>query len=185
MRGHLGAKRFGDLHSECADAARGTIDQNPLSTLDPSVVAKSLQSGGAGNRHGRGLLERQPGGLTDHRFPFRNEHVLGERTPPTAEDLVARPKQGDRLAHRFDRAREVGPDDPWLERALEVRHRRQGVEVDRVGRRRAHPHEHAVVGDERPFSLLDLQRSRRARAVRKDRFHRPRRRGDDHAVSSA
>src|SRR6266566_3840922 len=36
-RGHLGAKRFGDLDSERADATRGTIDQNPLSRLDPSV----------------------------------------------------------------------------------------------------------------------------------------------------
>src|SRR5438552_2725222 len=41
--GHLCAERLGDLHRESADTARRAVDQNFLSGLNVSLVAKTLQ----------------------------------------------------------------------------------------------------------------------------------------------
>src|SRR5438445_6978566 len=57
--GHLGAERFGDLHGECTDAARGTVDQDLLTWLDLALVAKQLESGGCRHADGPVLLEAE------------------------------------------------------------------------------------------------------------------------------
>jgi hypothetical protein len=56
--GHLRAERPGDLHGERAHASRGAIDENRLSSLEASMVAKSLQGRERRDRDAGRLLER-------------------------------------------------------------------------------------------------------------------------------
>src|SRR6266576_2237704 len=53
------AKRLGDLHSERAHTSRGTIDQDPLSRLNPGLVAKTLQGGESRHGYGSRLFKRR------------------------------------------------------------------------------------------------------------------------------
>ena len=50
---HFRAEGFGDLHGECADAARGAVDQDLLPRLDLPLVAQTLQHGQPGDWDGR------------------------------------------------------------------------------------------------------------------------------------
>ena len=52
------AERFGDLHSERAYASRRTINQDLLSWLNMSLVAKPLQCGECRHRYRGCLLKR-------------------------------------------------------------------------------------------------------------------------------
>jgi len=63
--GHVGPERFGKLHGERAHASRGPVDQDLLPRLNVSLVAECLEGGASGDGHGRGLLERDVGGLQD------------------------------------------------------------------------------------------------------------------------
>src|SRR5271169_7132935 len=64
--GHICAERLGDLHSERTHASRCTIDQDLLPRLNPSLVAKTLQSGECRNRYTSRLLKR-------HVFRFHDQ----------------------------------------------------------------------------------------------------------------
>ena len=53
------------------------------------MVAEALERGEPGERHGRGLLERDAGGLV-HEVAFGADRVLGERSAADlAQHLVA------------------------------------------------------------------------------------------------
>src|ERR1035437_5148291 len=50
---------FGDLDCKRADAAGGAINQNLVAGLNPSLVAKALESCDCRDKHGARLLKRQ------------------------------------------------------------------------------------------------------------------------------
>src|SRR5437660_10069747 len=104
--GHFGAKRFGDLHGERTDAARGTVDQDLLTWLDLALVAKQLESSGCRYADGRGLLEREVGRLRNE-MVRRSGRVLGEGARAPTEYLIAWPEAGHAIADRLDRSRYV------------------------------------------------------------------------------
>src|SRR5271167_1769936 len=55
--GHFRAKRLGDLHCECTHTSRSTVNQDLLTCLDVSLVAKALQCGIGGHGYGCCLLK--------------------------------------------------------------------------------------------------------------------------------
>src|SRR5262249_26245625 len=63
--GYLCAKRLGDLHRERPDASGRAVNQDLLTGLKFSVVAKTLQRGESSDRYGSRLIERD-------RFRLRN-----------------------------------------------------------------------------------------------------------------
>ena len=56
--GHISAERLGDLHSESAYASRRAVNQDLLSWLKVSLVAKTLQRGESRHRYRSRLFER-------------------------------------------------------------------------------------------------------------------------------
>ena len=87
--GHLGAENLGDLHSECADPARGPVDQDLLPGPHLRVVAKELERGAGGHADGGGLFEGEIGRLRDELI-LGCPGVLGEGAGAPTEHLVAR-----------------------------------------------------------------------------------------------
>src|SRR5205085_9009012 len=55
--GHLAAERFADLHGECTDAPRATVDQDLLPWLALALVAKNMDCGGRVTSHAAASLE--------------------------------------------------------------------------------------------------------------------------------
>ena len=116
--GDFGAEVLGDLHGECADAARCAVDQHLLSRLDAAMVAQALQ---------RGELPRRPrqpacskvtlAGLSATPRRLANDDVLGEGAVRAAEHFIAGLEARDVLADGFDRAGEVDADASVLRRA--------------------------------------------------------------------
>src|SRR5262245_26968130 len=55
--GHFRSERLGNLDGKRADSAGRAVDQDPLSRLKPTLVAKPLKRGYRRHRYGRRLLE--------------------------------------------------------------------------------------------------------------------------------
>src|SRR5271165_731235 len=55
--GHIRAERLGNLHSECTYTSRSTVNQDLLTCLDVSLIAKTLQCGIGGHGYGSCLLK--------------------------------------------------------------------------------------------------------------------------------
>ena len=112
-RGHLGAKRFRDLHGERPHSSGSAVDQNLLSRLKLAFVAKALERGDCRGGYGRRLFEGHVGRLQRHRSRASG-HVLREGAAPRAEDLVTRLKVGDVPADRLDRPGKVAAHQAGL-----------------------------------------------------------------------
>src|SRR5215212_1271546 len=86
--GYLGPERFGDLHGERTHTTGRAVDQNLLTLLDLSFIAKPLQGGGRRRWYGSRFLER-------HLGRFRGQSVFtGTRTRRNRQN---RP----RISHRI------------------------------------------------------------------------------------
>jgi len=96
-------------------------------------------------------------GLSDHCAFLGDAQVLGKGAACPAKYLIARLKLGDAPTHRCHRAREVGPKDRGLHQPGDIAHARQREQVNRVCRRRVHPYQHAIVGDDRPVDFGHVQ----------------------------
>ena len=156
--GHVRPERLRDLDGERPDAAGGSVDQHPLTGLEPAVIAQPLERGQSGDPHRRGLLERDVRRLPDD---VGRAHVLGEGAVPAAEHLVAGREVGHVLPHGLHDSREVGAEE-WALRpphavagdgTQEARPATQLMPVGLVERARAHADEDAVVRQDR---LIDL-----------------------------
>src|SRR5580693_3384979 len=55
--GDIRTEGLGDLHSECTYTSRGTVNQDLLTCLYLSLVAKALQCSIGGHGYGGGLLK--------------------------------------------------------------------------------------------------------------------------------
>src|SRR6266511_4582922 len=98
---YLCAERFSDLHSERTDTPRRTIDQDLLPRLNPTFVAKPLQSCQPRHRYGRRLLEGQVHG--NQRQPvFASADIFGKGALARAEHRISWFKPRDVPADRFD-----------------------------------------------------------------------------------
>src|SRR6266851_6859012 len=94
--GHLGAECLGDLNRKRSEASRRSVDQDLLTCVDLSLIAKQLESCGCGHSDGRGSLEREVGGLHEELI-LPSARVLGKGTRAPAENLIA----GSKLSHVF------------------------------------------------------------------------------------
>src|SRR5687768_4530223 len=110
---HVRAEGFGDLHGEDADAARGTVDQDPLPRLDLPLIAQTLQGGQPRDRDGCCLLKRNTAWFRRDAALLADCHVLGERPASSAVYLVTWFKQLDVRPDPLDHPREIGPYS-WL-----------------------------------------------------------------------
>ena len=160
------------------DAAAGPVDQHPLAGLEPALVAKALERGVAGHRHGGSLLERQVGRLGRDVVRLGAD-VLREGAAALAEDLVAGLELGHVRADRLDRPGQVDagragrfgrrrpsrhPDQVWAGRASRASRTaltRRGADAD----------EDAVVVDDRAVDLLGAEDVGGPVRVADDRLH--------------
>ena len=94
-------ERLGYLHGERAHAAPRPINQDPLPSLDLSLVAQTLQGSAARNGKGRGLLKRQIARLR-RQAVLRRRRVFGKAAEPHAEHLIARLESRHVLADGLD-----------------------------------------------------------------------------------
>src|ERR1700732_4500199 len=91
--GHIRAERLGDLHGERTHASRCTIDEDHLPRPNPSLIAKTLQSGESRNRCTSRLLKRYvirfhgQRRFHDSRRPA-STRILGKGPAAWAEDRV-------------------------------------------------------------------------------------------------
>jgi len=159
--GYLRSERLGDLHSECANASRGAVDEGLLSGLKLPVVAQSLQR--RERRHGDGccLLEGQVRRLPRDRLLHAD--VFGERSVRHTEGVFTRPNALDVLADRFHRAGEIAADRRRLrpaeprDRARDPRRTRHVIPIDAIYRGCAHLHQHPVVRELRLLYVTELE----------------------------
>jgi hypothetical protein len=167
---------LGELHGVAAHAAGRAGHQHLLSRLHPAEV-EGLQGGGRRHRHGRGLLEREVGGLAGQ-LVLGDHGVLGEGARAEAVHLVADGEPGHRGADGGHRAGEVAPGHgiprpAESEReAQQVRlagHQVPGAAVD-AGR--VHPDQHLVVPGLREGDAGQPQHLGGAVPVLHDRPHR-------------
>src|SRR2546426_778322 len=107
------SQHLGDLHGERPDTPRRPVDQDLLSTLEPSHIPETLQRGVRRNRDRGGLLECQVRGLSNE-SDVPNRDVLGQRVYARAEDLIPGPEFLHVRADRFDASREVPSEDAIL-----------------------------------------------------------------------
>src|SRR5271170_6963159 len=119
--GHICAERLRDLHSERTHASRCTIDQDLLPRLNPSLVAKTLQSSECRNRYTSRLLKRHVIRFHDQgRFHesrrLASTRILGKCPTACAEDRVAWFELRYVPANRFNLARHVNAElfDLWF-----------------------------------------------------------------------
>jgi hypothetical protein len=168
---------FGDLHRECAHAARCAVDQHLRSGLDAAVVAQALQCRERSDRDGGRLLEGYVCRLQCHAAALANDDVLRDGAVRAAEYFIAGLEARDVLADCFDGAREVDADARVLRRAQaraqahDVGRAAHHVPVERVQRRGAHFHEHLIVSRRRLGDLFELQHFGSAITARDQAFH--------------
>src|ERR1700721_547187 len=119
--GHICAERLGDLHSERTHASRCTIDQNLLPRLNPSLVAKALQSGECCNRYTSRLLKRHVMRFHDQRRfhdsrRLASTRILGKFSTAGAEHCVTWVEVRYVSTHRFNLASHVNTElfDLWF-----------------------------------------------------------------------
>src|SRR6266540_1587731 len=108
--GHVRSVRLGELHREGPHRPTRAVDQDRLSSRDPSLIANALNRERTGRGDGRGLFERETGGL-QLEPGLRNGRVFGEGAAMApqvgdealAEDLIAWPEPRDLsgLARKF------------------------------------------------------------------------------------
>src|SRR6266852_2693844 len=104
---YICAEGLGDLHSERTDTSRRAVNQNLLSWLNLSLVAKTLQCSDCRNRYRRRLLKGQVRRFQHHCSFRTNSDVLGERPGSPPEHLVAWFEFRYVFANRFNRSRVV------------------------------------------------------------------------------
>jgi hypothetical protein len=107
--GHFRAKRFGNLHAECADAAGGAVDQNRLLRLKLSFVAQRLQSCECCDRYGCGMFERHGFGLL-HQFCFGGAGKFSKCALTNPVNRVAGLELSNVSAGRVNNASNVGAE---------------------------------------------------------------------------
>ena len=79
---YFSPERFGNLHRKRTHTTRRTINQNPLSWLNLSFIAKTLQGGDCRKRYGRCFLECHTGRFQRQRI-FTRTYLLGKTAPTT------------------------------------------------------------------------------------------------------
>src|SRR5271165_4733442 len=85
---NLCAERLGDLHSERTHASRRTVNQDPLSRLNVSLVAKTLQRGECRHAYRSRLLKCHIIWLHGQ-CRLGSARIFGEGPTARAEHLVA------------------------------------------------------------------------------------------------
>src|SRR2546423_15583533 len=119
--GDLSAERLRDLDGESADAARRAVDQNFLSALNVSLVAKTLQCGEAGDRNRARLFECDVVWF-HHGRPIRfHADVIRYRPVLRAKNFVAWLEVCDILSNCLDHTGEIGSEAGifWLAHAAD------------------------------------------------------------------
>src|SRR5213080_3106876 len=86
--GHICAVRLRNLHSECADTSRRTIDQYFLAGLNFPFVANSLQRGDTGYVCRARLVKRDVCRFRRYEAILSNTYILRERPASAAEHFV-------------------------------------------------------------------------------------------------
>src|SRR5439155_8590897 len=86
---HIRAERFRDLHRECAHASRRAVNQDLLTRLDFSFVAKSLQRRDARYVYRSCLLKREIGRLQRDCALGAPTYILGKSPASSAENIIA------------------------------------------------------------------------------------------------
>src|SRR5438270_12166926 len=107
--GQLRPKRLRDLHREGTYSSGGAVDQNLLSRLNVSLVAKTLQRGKSGHCDRGRLLEGDVIRLR-HQCSLRSTDILRYRSISRAENFIAWFELGDIFPHRLHRARAIDPE---------------------------------------------------------------------------
>ena len=80
--------RLGDLDGERADPTPGAVQQDALALAQPGVVAEGLERRQRGRGEGRGLLEREAGGLGQQQL------LAGDRVLRVRAGTRHRPEHG-------------------------------------------------------------------------------------------
>src|SRR3984893_9822402 len=105
---HVCAERLRDLDGESANAARRAVDQNFLSGLNVSLVAKTLQCGEAGDRNRARLFECDVVWF-HHGRPIRfHADVIRYRPVLRAKNFVAWLEVCDIFSNCLDDTGEIG-----------------------------------------------------------------------------
>src|SRR5439155_5667 len=136
---NIGAESFRDLHRECAHASRRAVNQDLLTRLDFSFVAKSLQRRDARYVYRSCLLKREIGRLQRDCALGAPTYILGKRTASSAENIIAWFELGHILADGFNCPRKIDTKlyvlwfayyfhkpDECLELIAAIYHRRKG-----------------------------------------------------------
>src|SRR4051794_9677570 len=161
--GHLGAEVLGDLYCEGPDPTRGADDQDVLARCDPAR-AQALQCGDGGQRHRRGLLEGQAGGLGG-KTGLRHGDILGEGALPEPVDLSSRLEPRHAATYALPRPGQVAARDQELRpthaayscRAKQHRFATDEVPVPRIRRTGPHPHQYVLIADLRQSHVSQPQ----------------------------
>src|SRR5947209_5205239 len=95
------AQKFRNLNGECADSACSSVDENLLTWLKLSNIAKTLQGGQSRDRHAGRLLEGKEMGL-GRQGGLTCTGAFGEGAFPRTEDEVTWLERRDAAAHRDD-----------------------------------------------------------------------------------
>src|SRR5215216_972023 len=74
--GHVRSVRLGKLHGDGTHTTTRAVDQNLLSWLNLSLIAKTREGDESGGRYGRGLFKRDACRLQGQ-LVFGNRHILG------------------------------------------------------------------------------------------------------------
>src|SRR5437879_2439706 len=103
----IGAESFRDLHRECAHASRRAVNQDLLTRLDFSFVAKSLQRRDARYVYRSCLLKREIGRLQRDCALGAPTYILGKSPASSAENIIAWFELGHILADGFNCPRKI------------------------------------------------------------------------------
>src|SRR5262245_45834006 len=105
-RRDVGPEHFGKLYGKCPNATRGAVNQDPLSGLNPPLVAKSPERGECRHRDRRYRRESHRGRFR-HYGIFTSARIFGKRATPPPKDLVTDLELRDAATDRCYPARQV------------------------------------------------------------------------------
>ncbi len=173
--GHLCAKRLRDLHDKSADAAGRAVDQDFLSGLNVSLVAKTLQCGDTGDRNRAGLFECNVGRFHHDRSIGLDANVIRHCAVLRAENFVVWFEVCDIFPNYLNDTGEIGPESDvfGLAHPSHWTHRPPAsdqVAVNRIHRSRADSDENFIVFRCRFFQVAELKITDAIFAIH-DSFH--------------
>ena len=159
----FGPKRLRNLHRKRPHTAGRTIDENLLPGLDPSLIAKPLQSGDRSHRDGGSFLKRNIGWF-QRQSVFTSGCILGESTRAASKHLIPGMKPRYLAANGFHPPGDINAHSRVFRFAQPPKQAGDttfhAMPVRGVGGRRMNPNQHLTVAGSRFLHILELKNIR-------------------------